>query len=180
MSTCYKTSDNKHFGCPPRMSDGRHFTDYRPSCDINSAIRGDNSIPSSFQYRNFLQQNAEKLLNLNRKHACMKNCCGPCGEPFEPGTMLPEKYMVNCDANTCTRVLNDPQGLGDGRVYFTNHPGCNGLPASWPVDQQTNQCSTPEDNFYYFGATELEGQMMRYTHPRGGNALGGGDTRVTK
>ena len=88
--------------------------------------------------------------------------------------------MVKCDENTCARVLNDPEGLGDGRSYFTNHPGCNGLPAAWPVNQKTNQCSTPEDNFYYFGDTELEGQMMRTTHPRGGNALGGGDTRVTK
>ena len=59
--------------------------------------------------------------------------------------------------------------------YIVNR--CIGLEV---VDQKTNQCSTPEDNFFYFGANELEGEMMRKTHPRGGNALGGGDTRVTK
>ena len=49
--------DNKHFDCPPKMADGRHFTDYRPSCDIDVAIRNDNSIKNNFQYRKFLQTN---------------------------------------------------------------------------------------------------------------------------
>ena len=29
---CYKTSNNKYSDCPPRMADGRHFTDFRPNC----------------------------------------------------------------------------------------------------------------------------------------------------
>ena len=29
-------SNNKYFDCPPRMHDGRNFTDYRPSCDVNN------------------------------------------------------------------------------------------------------------------------------------------------
>ena len=28
-NNCHKTTNNKYFQCPPRMSDGRHFTDYR-------------------------------------------------------------------------------------------------------------------------------------------------------
>ena len=119
MSTCYKTSDNKYFDCPPRMSDGRHFTDYRPNCEMNSVVKMDNKISNSFEYRNFLQQNASLILDINRKHACQKNCCGPtCQEAFLNSTMLPEQYKVNCDNHTCTRVLNDPKGLGDGRVYY--------------------------------------------------------------
>ena len=34
--SCYKASNNKYFNCPPRMDDGRHFTDYRSSCDTNN------------------------------------------------------------------------------------------------------------------------------------------------
>ena len=144
MSTCYKTSDNKYFDCPPRMSDGRHFTDYRPNCEMNSVVKMDNKISNSFEYRNFLQQNASLILDINRKHACQKNCCGPtCQEAFQNSTMLPEKYKVNCDNHTCTRVLNDPKGLGDGRVYYTTPESCEGLPASWPqsarVGCQPNQ-----------------------------------------
>ncbi len=28
---CYKTGDNRYNDCPPRMADGRHFTDFRPN-----------------------------------------------------------------------------------------------------------------------------------------------------
>ena len=61
---CYKTSNNKHFGCPPRMADGRHFTDYRPSCHINNIIRSGNNVMNSFEYRLFLTRNAEELMIL--------------------------------------------------------------------------------------------------------------------
>ena len=60
MSSCIKTSDNKHFGCPPRMSDSRFFTSYAPECHVNDLIRADNNISNSFQYRQFLQQNGKR------------------------------------------------------------------------------------------------------------------------
>ena len=41
---CYKTGDNKHLQCPPRMNDGRHFTDYRPNCYTQNLIRSKNGI----------------------------------------------------------------------------------------------------------------------------------------
>ena len=42
--SCHKTSDNKHFDCPPRMDDGRHFTDYRSNCHINNLVRSNNAM----------------------------------------------------------------------------------------------------------------------------------------
>ena len=42
--SCYKTGDNKHLQCPPRMDDGRHFTDYRPNCELNANIKLDNKF----------------------------------------------------------------------------------------------------------------------------------------
>ena len=44
MNSCYKTSNNKYFKCPPRMDDGRHFTDYRPNCHVNNLVRANNKI----------------------------------------------------------------------------------------------------------------------------------------
>lgn len=174
MDNCYKTSNNKYFDCPARMSDGRHFTDYRPNCDLEHELRQENNVMSSFEYRNFLQSNAEQILNVNRKKACRQNCCGgSCKENFNNGTMLPEKYIVKCDGNTCTRVLADPTGLGDGRAYFTTPSSCKGLPASYPVDQTNNVCYTMEDRHHYIGDYKVKPQ--RHSHPSGGNVLEGGD-----
>jgi hypothetical protein len=88
--SCTKTSNNKHFNCPPRMDDGRHFTDYRPHCHMENLIQHDNGMHNSFQTRLFLTQNATKLIELNRKEACSKNCCGPCQSPYQISTTMPE------------------------------------------------------------------------------------------
>ena len=168
MSTCYKTSDNKHAGCPPRMADGRHFTDYRPSCTTNMSIGSDNGVSGSNQYRHFLQNNGSTVMNLNRKHACDLNCCAPCSkEPFAD-TMLPEQYKVVCNENTCTSVLNDVNGLGTGRTYYTKPQSCQGLPAALP--QADNNCFDPSDKFAFYGDYQPT-QMGRSTHPSGGNAM---------
>ena len=153
MSSCYKTSDNKFFGCPPRMADGRHFTDYRPNCYVNNLIRAENGLQNSFQYRLFLSQNAEQLMDINRGHACQKNCCSPCGEQFQVGTMLPEVNKWVCDKHTCRLIGNDANGLGTGRVY--SQEKCTNLPEAWPTDMQNNTCATPNDlaQFYPLDAS---------------------------
>ena len=55
-----------------RMADGRHFTDYRPSCELNNDISRDNNLNNSLDIRLFLQRNAEKLMDVNRNMACEK------------------------------------------------------------------------------------------------------------
>jgi hypothetical protein len=185
MSMCSKTSDNKHFDCPPRMDDGRHFTDYRPSCHVNDLLKNDNAISNSFQYRQFMTHNAETIMDKHRQIACAKNCCTPCAssplgvEGFNNGTMLPEKYMTECSGSTCKTVLNDPNGVGHGRKYFTNNvlSDCNDMPKAWPVSQGTNKCAAPLDNFAYLGDLEKEmmPKMERVAVPGAGNVLSGGD-----
>lgn len=184
MSACYKTSDNKHFDCPPRMADGRHFTDYRPSCHVNDLLKADNAISNSFQYRKFLQENADTLMNKNREIACAKNCCAPCVgkglgvEGFNNGTMLPEKYIQECNANFCKVVINDVNGVGTGRNYYSQGINqCDNLPSAWPVIKQPNMCATPHDNFAYLGDLErsMMPNMLRVAVPGAGNVLDGGD-----
>lgn len=44
--------------------------------------------------------------------------CAPCQRPADTaGTMLPERYVVRCDAAVCMRQEVNPAGLGDGRAY---------------------------------------------------------------
>tara|TARA_Y100000389_G_scaffold204789_1_gene259685 strand:+ start:12821 stop:13216 length:396 start_codon:yes stop_codon:yes gene_type:complete len=63
---------------PPRMDDGRHFTDYRPNYYLNSEARIENGISSGCDYRSFLTHNAVKLMNMNSQSAWKRNGCGPC------------------------------------------------------------------------------------------------------
>lgn len=183
MSMCTKTSDNKFFDCPPRMSDGRHFTDYRPSCHVNDLLKNDNNISNSFQYRQFMTYNAETIMDKHRQIACSKNCCSPCAssplgvEGFNNGTMLPEKYITSCNGNTCKTTLNDPNGVGTGRQYYSeNQNNCSDMPNVWPVGQN-NMCGTPLDNFAYLGDLEKElmPKMLRVAVPGAGDVLSGGD-----
>lgn len=64
--------------CPPLMSDGRHATDWRPTCYVHDLIIKQNKIPNSHQMRQFLTQNAEALMSLNTQYFTQKNQCNSC------------------------------------------------------------------------------------------------------
>ena len=70
--------DPNFSGCPSRMDDGRHFTDYRANTHINSDVRYNQGIYSGAQYRQYLTRNAVKLMNENSQEAWKRNGCGPC------------------------------------------------------------------------------------------------------
>lgn len=187
-TSCYKTSDNKFFDCPPRMADGRHFTDYRTADQVNDLMKVDNRISNSYQFRMFLQENGKTLMDKEREIACAKNCCMPCAasplgvEGFNNGTMLPEKYIQVCDAHTCKVELNDVNGVGTGRRYYVPPVNeCSQMPSAWPTGATgANKCASPLDNFSYLGSQELEATAipslsLRNAMIGGGNRLGGGD-----
>ena len=115
---CERPANNRYFNCPPLMADGRHFTDYRPRCDVNYVYPKDQAI-SSYDYRMYLIHNADKLMAAQREEAYRKNVCGPCVEPYDVGTMLPEQTTIECNTNSCRFLVKDPNGLGLGRKYTT-------------------------------------------------------------
>ncbi len=79
--------------CPARMSDGRHFTDYRPNCSLDGNIRTQNNIHSSFEFRSFLQENANKLMELNRSSAINNNGCSSCSKPSASSNQCASNYV---------------------------------------------------------------------------------------
>ena len=173
---CYKTSNNKYFQCPPLMADGRAFTDYRPNCFVNNLVRTNNDIYNSFQYRQYLTHNAEKLMDVNRTYACQKNCCGPCQKPYNTGTMLPEKNISKCTSGVCGTLVTDPNGLGLGRDYSNVDSGtCANWPEALPVNQPKNMCRPDKNNFNYYPYDRKQVAITRLTSPSGGVALTGGD-----
>jgi hypothetical protein len=114
-------------------------------------------------------------MDRHRQVACRQNCCGPCPATKEGfDTMLPEQYMFVTDGRTSKMVLNDVNGLGTGRQYYTfDRPdeNCANLPSAWPVEQQPNQCASPMDKFNYLGDIQPTPTGMRQAVPGGGMVM---------
>lgn len=171
--SCQKVSNNKFFKCPALMSDGRQFTDYRPNCDLNP-VNGINS----YNIRQTLINNSVKMMNNNRKIACDNNCCGPCMNPYNKGTMLEEKNRRVCNKESCGIEDVNNEGLGQGTNYGYNSGKCTSWPESLPVNLQSNCCADSNSLFNYYSHinTKAQGELLpRNTVPSGSDALSGGD-----
>ena len=105
---CNKTSNNKYFECPALMSDGRIMTDYRQSDTLNDMIRLNNNVMSSNQYRQFLINNADSIMNINNEYITEKNSC-------KSGKLVEVPFSRVCNYNTqygtCQKT-NQKMGLG--------------------------------------------------------------------
>lgn len=64
-STLYSGSNNIHENMPPIMSDGRNFSIWLPEEAINESIKKDANITSNWNYRQYLQHNATKIMTQN-------------------------------------------------------------------------------------------------------------------
>ena len=72
--------DNYYKNCPARMSDGNFLTNYKTASNYNELIKFQNNIVRDDDYRLFLQNNAEKMidaewLNLRKNNSGWKNAC---------------------------------------------------------------------------------------------------------
>lgn len=72
--TCYSGSNNIHFDFPPIMSDGRNFATWLPGDKVNQNLRKQNNITTNWQYRKYLQNNADSIIKYNQLSAC-NDCC---------------------------------------------------------------------------------------------------------
>lgn len=202
---CVRPSNNKYFDCPPRMSDGRLFTDYRPRCDINYMTMEPGSVMDSYAYRQYLLNNGETIMQSMRDCAQSNAKCGPCVEPFDVGTMLPEQQIDVCNEKTCVRkqVQHVPPegGLGIGRWYGpsfsstaapipttpkqrqSNKRNKYGDMVRSPETQEANCCETSQDTLNYFPSLEIQNvssTVNRLSSPFGGVPLTGGDTSINR
>lgn len=70
----------------PGMSDGRCFTQYSPSCEMNNEIQKLNKIETNAEYRKFLQVNTDNFISQMRsmcKHS-EQMYCSLCQHKFQP------------------------------------------------------------------------------------------------
>lgn len=161
-NSCMKASDNKHFDCPARMADGRHFTDYRPNCHLNNNLRTNNNLANTFEYRRFLQHKSDELMDLNSKFSYERNGCGTCKEPYHTNTMLPEQTRLYCNKNGCKAEVVDPNGLGQGRCYGPTQGHVR-------EKQPANCCGNANSVFTYYGGKDPNMEYVRNSVPSGGN-----------
>jgi len=71
-ATCYSGSNNIHFNFPPIMADGRNFASWQPEAVVNERIREVEKINTNWKYRNFLTNNAVKIIKYNNEEACVE------------------------------------------------------------------------------------------------------------
>ena len=116
-------------------------------------------------------------MDINRAYTVQMNSCGPCVQPYEQGTMLPEQTKVSCDSNVCKNSLNVLNGLGVGRTYTKTDCGTEW---NWPKNVPYSCCGQPADLFNYYNTKEIKDankNYPRYTTPKGADALSGGDPK---
>jgi hypothetical protein len=102
-ATCYSGSNNIHFDFPPIMADGRVYSSWQPEAVVNDAIRKQENITTSWQYRQYLIHNATNIMKINNQEACT-----------ELG--LPSHFQTNA-----TPSSNVPFTFKS--TYDTNQPG---------------------------------------------------------
>ena len=140
---CYKTSNNKFFNSPPRMSDGRHFTDYRSNCRVDQAIQYNNNIMSSYQYKRFIMKNADRMRKLNRVYACQKNCVKSCPNQVN----IPLQKKIICNGRNCIQKTINKNGVGIGVNYGNSSTG-----SDYSINSLSpnNNCLDYQEGFNYF------------------------------
>lgn len=193
---CDRTSENKNFDCPARMSDGRVFTDYRPRCDINFIYPVTNTsgqYMDSYEYRQALIKNADTIMSTMRGDVYNSAVCAPCVSPYNKGTMLPEHSIQKCNTRTCTTTVSDSSGLGLGRQYNDDAVIDTDRAKFLAFKEQETQkyaasancCASPADwrNYYSPDASMAKASaqyMGRWASPFGGMPLSGGDPSTAK
>jgi len=82
-------TNNRFPEFPPMMSDGRALiSSWQPEAVVNDRIIKDNNIKSNWQYRRFIKQHANEILEYNLQEACndtgyyIKNDKVNVGEPY--------------------------------------------------------------------------------------------------
>lgn len=123
--------DNRYhkYNCPPLMNDGRFLTSYVRSRVFDQYIRNINGVQSAQEYRHFLQNNGDQILNNLKGHLRENNTCkieGKCLPMSGPNSDDVINYLKSNDriSSTFFNDLNDDKTdqLLDNNLLFENVP----------------------------------------------------------
>ena len=60
---------------PAIMADGRAYTDWQPGAVINEQLRKRGNIKTNWDYRMYIQNNADSIMSYDRTRACDESFC---------------------------------------------------------------------------------------------------------
>jgi hypothetical protein len=95
-ATNYKTSNNLSIPFPGVLSDGRLFTDYNADSKMNDNLKRTNGIKTNSDYRRFLVQNTNTIMNYNFNNMLLENRTP---NPVTPSYGAPYLFKGTDDTN---------------------------------------------------------------------------------
>jgi hypothetical protein len=105
----------RYAGAPAHMSDGRSFTDYRPSCSRLAPLRS--TTWADHERRQTMQNTGEIAMNSDRMVTTMR-----AGSTQVVDTMVPELTKALYTWQGGAPVVSQPVGIGGGRLYLPGRP----------------------------------------------------------
>ena len=112
--TCYSGSNNIHFNFPPIMNDGRNYSSWQPDALVNERIQNQEGIKTNWNYRQYLQRNALKIIQYNNSEACYDLGLDPHTQTDNtPSSNVPHMFKSTFDNRTpgfgyCNSDLKNP------------------------------------------------------------------------
>lgn len=76
--------NNIHSDSPAIMADGRSYSNWQPGAVLNENIRKREHIKTNWDYRIYIQKNADSIIEYDRLRACEESGC-----PFYPVKNIP-------------------------------------------------------------------------------------------
>ena len=105
-------SDNNFHDRPASkmQGGGRDITDFRPNSMLNNLIVLENNIDSNYSYRQYLQGNAQKIMNKNHEEVCARLGCD-CGHGILPNVCETSDPKYGYDSHKSVRLSVPSGGL---------------------------------------------------------------------
>lgn len=113
--------DNFYRGCPPKMNDARFLTDYRSATTREQFIKTVNGFVRDDDYRMFLQQKAEDIIDRERHYVKKRKEC--------PIPYCIHKYPTRITNGEMNQELKLYNGVKRGRIKpsDSNYPKCDSM-----------------------------------------------------
>ena len=73
-ATCNKASNNIHPNFPAMMDEGNLYTDWESACKMNNEIKQSAGINNNYNYRQWLINNANSVMQTNSTSAMGQSC----------------------------------------------------------------------------------------------------------
>ena len=111
----YATCNKNH---PPLMSDGRNFTQFVSGATLSERIKHSQGIKTNADYRKYLTQNADIIIETNQRNACNECCnCPPIYSSTTANLNSPHVFSSCTDSSR-------PSGYQDSDLksaYLSSH-----------------------------------------------------------